>query len=310
MGDAMNEQELLEDLAYAESEGPTDFAENDADAWDNLEDDYEADLDGLEDYGEADFGDFGEDESESDMLFGEDGLESDPFIGGLLSNALGAEDEDEFLGKLFKGVKSIVKKAAPVVGKIARAAAPVLSAIPHPYAQIGSKVANVLGKLKAEGASTEDALEAVAEVAVRDRRAVPVVAGLAARTLVKNRGATMSPGQRQAAIKNATRAARTLVNRGGPQAIRALPKVAKSVRRATAAKGTPPAVRSQVLQRTAAKVAQKPALLQRLSRPSPVGQSIVQRAGNGFGNGMGGGMGGGSRGYTVTGPARICINVT
>jgi hypothetical protein len=300
MGDAMNEQELLEDLAYAESEGPADFGEDDADALD-FEDDLESETDMLEDYGESDYSDFGEDELESDM-FGEDGLESDPAMGGVLTAALGAEDEDEFFGKLFKGIKSVAKRVAPVVGKIARAAAPVLSAIPHPYAQIGSKVANVLGKLKAEGASTEDALEAVAEIAVRDRRAVPVVAGLAARTLVKNRGATMSSAQRRGAINNATRAAKTLINRGGPQAIRALPRVAKSVRRATAAKGTPPAVRAQVLQRTAAKVAQKPALLQRLSRPSPVGQGVVQRAG-------GGSNGSGQRTYTVTGPARISINV-
>lgn len=298
----MNEQELLEDLAYAESEGPADFGEDDADAFDSYEDDFETETDALEDYGEADFSDF-EDESETDMLFAEDGYESDPGMGGMLSNALGAEDEDEFLGKLFKGIKAVAKKVAPVVGKIARAAAPVLSAIPHPYAQIGSKVAGVLGKLKAEGASTEDALEAVAEIAVRDRRAVPVVAGLAARTLVKNRGAQMSPAQRRGAINNATRAAKTLINRGGPQAIRALPRVAKSVRRATAAKGTPPAVRAQVLQRTAAKVAQKPALLQRLSRPSSVGQSAVQRAGGGVANGSG------QRSYNVTGPARISINV-
>lgn len=299
----MNEQELLEDLAYAESEGPADFSEDDADPWESDESDLETETDALEDYGEADFSEFGADGSEHDMLFAEDGVEADPFLGGLLSNVLGAEDEDEFLGKLFKGVTNIVKRAAPVVGKIARAAAPVLSAIPHPYAQIGSKVANVLGKLKAEGATTEDALEAVAEIAVRDRRAVPVVAGLAARTLVKNRGATMSSAQRRSAINNATRAAKTLISRGGPQAIRALPRVAKSVRRATASKGTPPAVRSQVLQRTAAKVASKPALLQRLSRPSPVGQSVVQRAGGGV-------SGGGYRTYNVSGPARISINVT
>ena len=112
----------------------------------------------------------------------------------------------------------------------------------------------------------------------------------------------MSQAQRRGAINNATRAAKTLINRGGPQAIRALPRVAKSVRRATAAKGTPPAVRAQVLQRTAAKVAQKPALLQRLSRPSPAGQSVVQRAG--------GGVNGSGRNYSISGPARISINVT
>jgi hypothetical protein len=90
------------------------------------------------------------------------------------------------------------------------------------------------------------------------------VAGLAARTLIKNKGASMTPGQRRQAVLSATRAVNTLVNRGGPTAIRALPRVAKSVRRAAAARGTPAAMRSQVLQRTAANVAKKPALLQPL----------------------------------------------
>jgi hypothetical protein len=50
-------------------------------------------------------------------------------------------------------------------------------------------------------------------------------------------------------------------------------------------------------------VAQKPALLQRLSRPSSAGQSVVQRAG-------GATNGSGNRSYNVSGPARISINVT
>jgi hypothetical protein len=75
-----------------------------------------------------------------------------------------------------------------------------------------------------------------------------------------------------------------------------------------ATKGTPPAVRAQVLQRTAAKVAQRPALLQRLSRPSPAAQSVVRRAGGGVPSY--GGYGYGPRNYSVSGPARICINVT
>ena len=101
-----------------------------------------------------------------------------------MADALAADDADEFFGKIVRAVR----KAAPIVGKIARFAAPVLSAIPHPAAQIGSKVAGVLGKLRAEGASEDEALEAVAELAVRDRRALPVVAGLAARSLTKSAG--------------------------------------------------------------------------------------------------------------------------
>jgi hypothetical protein len=143
--------------------------------------------------------------------------EADEEIGRTLGSILGAEDEDEFFGKLFSAAKNIIKKAAPVVGKIAKGAAPILSMIPHPAAQVGSQVANVLGKLRAEGASVEGALEAVAEVAIPDRRAVPIVAGLAARSVIKSKGATMPPGQRQQVARAMATAAKQLVANGGPR---------------------------------------------------------------------------------------------
>jgi hypothetical protein len=291
---AISEQDIMEDLAYAEADGTADMA-----------DEFEA-------FSEDEFefaGDFGEDEGE---YFSEDDFEADDadeFLGQLLGGVLGAEDEDEFLGKLFSGAKNLIKKAAPVVGKIARGAAPILSMIPHPAAQVGAKVANVLGKLKAEGASVEDALEAVAEVAVRDPRALPVVAGLAARSVIKNRGASMPPAQRQQAAKSMSRAARTLVSSGGPKAIRALPRITQSVKRTTGARGAPVSVQPKVVARTAAKVAQNPAMLRRLSAPLPRAQALVQRANGGsLGNGYGG-YGGGSRTISVPGPATITINV-
>ncbi|MCU0837941.1 MAG: hypothetical protein MUE49_04360 [Rhodospirillales bacterium] len=288
---AFNEQDYLEDLAY-ESEGASDLFEDEQE-FDSLEDSYEEDA--FEDEFEADFED--EFEDESDAIFAD---EMEAGVIPMLGAALGAEDEDEFFGKIFSAAKKLAPKILSGVGKVARFAAPALKAIPHPYAQLGSKVAGLLGNLRAEGASTEDALEAVAEVAVRDRRALPVVAGLAARTLIKNKGATMSPQQRRQAVRSATKAANTLVAAGGPRAVRALPKVAKSVRRTAIAKGTPAAVRPQVLQRTAAKVAQNPMLLKKLSRPSPKGQALAQRNG---GTGR-------SQSFTVAGPARIQISVT
>lgn len=277
---AISETDVMEDLAYAESEGPADFA-------DEFED-FESELDGMEDFGEE--SDFYED--------GLDGLEAEEAIGGMLGQILGAEDEDEFFGKLLSGAKNLIKKAAPIVGKIARGAGPILSMIPHPAAQMAGQVAGVLGKLRAEGASVEDALEAVAEIAARDRRALPVVAGLAARTVVKNRGAAMPPAQRAQVAKTMTKAAKTLVASGGDKAIRALPKIAKSVKRNVAARGTPPTAQAKVVARTAAKVAQNPQLLRRLSTPSPQGQATVQRAAPI-----------GSRTLSVPGPATITINV-
>ncbi len=288
----------MEDLAYAEAEGPADmWGEDESDYMGGPSDNFgEDDWESADDY---ESGPMGEDDYEAD--------EADEFLGKALGSLLGAEDEDEFLGKLFSGAKKLISKAAPIVGKLARGAAPILSMIPHPAAQIGSQVANALGKLRAEGASTEDALEAVAEIAVRDPRALPVVAGLAARSVIKGRGASMPQAQRQQVAKAMTRAATTLVRSGGPKAIRALPKIAKSVRRTAAAQGTPVAMQPRVVANTAAKVAQNPGLMRRLSAPSPTGQRLARRVANGGGGG--GGWGEGGRTISVPGPATITITV-
>src|ERR1700732_669334 len=283
---AMNEQDVMEDLAYAEAEGPAEMA--DMMEGDFFEDEDSADL--TEDY-------FGEDGAD----FGEDAYESgDQLLTKVIGSALGAEDEDEFLGKLFSGIKNIAKKVAPVIGKIGRAAAPILGAIPLPQAQLAAKLAGLAGKLRAEGGTVEDALEAVSEIAVRDMRALPVVAGLAARSVIKNRGASMPPAQRQQVVNTMNRAAKTLVANGGPQGIRALRRITRSVKRNAAASGTPPSVQPRIVARAAAKVARHPALLQRLSTPSPHGQALANAA-----MGRTGWGGGASRTISIPGPATI-----
>jgi hypothetical protein len=142
-------------------------------------------------------------------------------------------------------------------------------------------------------------IEAVTEIAVRDMRALPVVAGLAARSVIKNRGASMPPAQRQQVVNTMNRAAKTLVANGGQKAIRALPRITRSVKRTSAGSGTPPSSQPRIVARTAAKVARNPALLQRLSTPSPQGQALANGA-------MGGTMG---RTISVPGPATLTINV-
>jgi hypothetical protein len=276
----------MEDLAYGESEGPADMMEDEFDPFNEYESDFA--------------GDAGEDEGE--YFAGEDDFEADKAddaIGQVLGSVLGAEDEDEFFGKLFSGAKNLIKKAAPFVGKIARGAAPILSMIPHPAAQVAGRVASVLGKLKAEGASVEDALEAVAELAARDPRALPVVVGLASRSVIKNRGASMPPAQRQQIAKTMNRAARTLVGSGGPKAIRALAKITQSVKRTASARGASAALQPRAIARTVAKVA-NPSLLRRLSAPSQRAQGFAHRTNGGNG---------GSRTFSVPRPAMITINV-
>ena len=169
----------------------------------------------------------------------------------------------------------------------------------------------MLGRLRFEGASEDEALEALAEYAARNPAALPVVAGVAARSLVRRAGAALPPAARRAAVRTTVRAARSLVRRQGPAAIRALPRVVRSVRRTAAARGTPPALRPRIALNTARRVAASPRLVRRLARPLPHGRAVLRQAiAGGRGRiGMRGirpmrGMGMAMRGRVMRAPAR------
>lgn len=326
------EEELFEDMAYEEAEGAAameDELEFDELGMDEYEDEFD---DELEDEFEDEFeveafeeDDFFEEDAMDELEAADDYYDEfegfDEFEGGydeaedtldnVMAYALGAEDADEFFGRLVKGfrkafskVKKVVKKAAPVVGRIARGVSRVASVIPHPYAQAIGRVAGIVGKgarlaqrLRMEGASEEEALEAFAELAAKDPRALPIVAGLTARTVLKSKGARLSMPARKKVVKQMKGAAKTLVRKRGPAAIRALPKIAKSVKRTAAVKGTPSVTAAKVVRRTAAKVARSPTLTRKLAKPSAKAKRIVRKAKVSVK----------PRSYTIPGPARITI---
>ncbi|MEM6423256.1 MAG: hypothetical protein AAF698_11740, partial [Pseudomonadota bacterium] len=229
--------------------------------------------------------------------------------------ALGAEDEDEFFGRIAKGLRSFarkakraVKKYAPAVGRIAGTVSRVARYIPHPYAQAVAKGAGVVSKaarlaqrLRAEGASEEEALDAFAELAARDRRALPIVAAIGARTIVKSKGKRMSKAQRKAAIKNVKAGLKTLVNKQGKKAARAAPKIIRSVKRTAARKATPTTLRPKIVKKAAQKVARSRTMTKALAKPKAKAVAAVKKAGAA---GSGGSM---PRSYTIPGPARITI---
>jgi hypothetical protein len=278
---ALQAEDMYEELGFDEAEGAAEsFEEMEAadefeemDAADEFEemdaaDEFEEDsFEAMEEFEEFDEGE-GFEEFEEVASFEDDALEEG------MAYALAAEDTDEF----FRRIRRLARRVAPVIGRVARIAAPILSRIPHPYAQAAGRIAGVAGRLLPQAESEEEALEAFAELAVINRRVVPLAAGIAARTIVGPRAATMSPTARRAAVRTLTRAARTLVQRGGPRAIRALPRIARTVRRTAAARGTPATARPQVVLRTAARVAATPRLARRLARPLPRGQRIARAA--------------------------------
>jgi hypothetical protein len=251
----------------------------------------------------------------------------------MMANALGAEDSDEFFRRIGRGIRRVagaVRRAAPTIGRIARAVAPVASLIPGVGTAIGG-VANVVGQLMADEASEDEAMDAFAELAVRNRTAIPLAAGLAARRILGPAAARMPAAARVQAVRTVRRAATQLVNRGGPTAIRALPRIANSVRRTAVARRTPPSVRPRVLAGTVRRVAGRaPGLRRRLTRPLTAGRRIVARTaaavragaaparnigrvagralgglGGGFGRGIGGAVGG--RRIVIRGPVSINI---
>lgn len=318
------EQELYGDLAVDEAEGAAymgdeledlgmeDVAEGFEDEFDDgfemegFQDEF-LEAEGMDELEMGDEFDDGFEAYEDDYADAEEALEN------VMAYALGAEDADEFFGRLVRGLRKVggrvvgaVRRAAPTIGRIASGVSRVAGMIPHPYAQAIGRVAGLVGqganlvqRLRAEGATEEEALDAFAEMAARDPRALPIVAGLTARTVLKSRAAQLSPAARKQAVRQMTGAAKTLVNRRGPAAVRALPKIARSVTRAAATKGTPPATAVRAVRRTAAKVARNPSMTRKLARPSPAARQRVAQVTRTVGVRP--------RSYVIQGPARITI---
>jgi hypothetical protein len=310
------EGDLMEDLGYDEAEGAAEMGDEEGfDEYDAMEeadlgeDEYEGMEEGFEEGFEEEgfeegFEDFGE---EADLGEGDYAAESDDeFLGRLISTvapaigqALGAEDSDEF----FRRLANVARRVGRTVGNVARVAAPIARLIPHPYAQIAAQGLGLLSRLRAEGASEEEAMDAFAELAVSDESAIPILAGLAARSIVRARGARISQPVRTAIVRNIGTAARSLVRRRGPAAIRALPRIVRSVKRTAAVRRTPVQAVPRIVRRTAANVARNRGLARRLSKPLPTPAARRTRrtvAARPVRTGM-------PRTFTLRGPVRVTL---
>jgi hypothetical protein len=283
------DEAMFDDLGFDEAEGA-------ADTYDEYDEMDEADAYDEGDEGDAyDEGDEGDEFSGFDEMDagdemdeydahdeGEESAETGQAWDEALGFALAAEDTDEFLRRIARGVTrvaQVARRVAPVVGRIARAAAPVARLIPGPWGVAARAATSVLGQLRADEASEDEALEAFAELAVRTPALLPIAAGLATRRVLGPAAARMPAAQRVQAVRTVRQAATRMVASGGPTAARALPRIARSVQRTSATRHTPPSVRPRVLARTAARAAAPGTRLGRqLTRPLPAGNNIVRRA--------------------------------
>jgi hypothetical protein len=242
----------------------------------------EADLDeSFDAYDEMD----GFDHYEDGDGYATDGYEA---FSDAVADALDAEDSEEFMRlirRAARGISQVARRAAPVlrqvgrtVGQVARTVAPIASAIPLPQAQAIGRIANVAGRLLADGADEFEALDTMIDMAEEYDAidaAAPMIAGLALRAAAPRVVAAARPVRRQA-VQAVTRSVQTLAQRQGAPAARAAVRVAQSVgRRPIPARAVAPTVR-----RVTPQVARRPAQVRQLSRPlSPAGAAGQRRPG-------------------------------
>jgi hypothetical protein len=301
------ETDVMEDLFSGTAEGPSRFDEfeeefEDVDAGE--EDEFLSRIIGG--LGQAVGGLLGAEEFEEmedlgDVEAGEEweGVDS---MEDAVADALAADDTDEFLRRL----RSIAGRAANVarrvgrgVGQAARVVGPIASMIPLPQAQAIGRIANIAGRLLADGADEFEIIDEMVEMAeIEDEidAAAPVVAGLTIRRVMPGVSRLPRTTRRQL-VRSASQATRTLARRQGAPAARAVPRIVRSAQRAVRQRRIPPRAMPQAVRRAAARVARSPQAARRLARPITPGR----RTPGGMARPRGG------RRFTLRGPVTISI---
>jgi len=260
------EMEGLEerDAAEAETEDALEEADPAEHADDGFEDEFEEEaireaVDGFTEAGETD---------------AQDALEE------AMADALDAEDTDAFFARLIEGISGVARTAGrgagrggPVAGEVGR---PAERASPsaRPGASLLPQVLPLLQQYAAQGLDEYDAFVDMVDALAEEEMevAIPVLGGMAARTLVRPLVRRIDvplarPVARQL-VRGAAQAARALVRQQGPQAVRALPRLARGLARTAERWRLPVTALPRAIYRTAARVAAQPRLVRRLVPPA------------------------------------------
>jgi len=254
------ESDVMDELSYDAAEGPAQMRYDEFEEFDAGEDEFEEFSDGFEEMDEF---------AEADQYEATDVLDA---MEDAVADALGADDTDEFLRRLRRGIRSVARVArrvAPVVGRIARTVAPIASAIPLPWTQAIGRVAGVVGRVMADEADEFEALDEMFDLAEDEEAidaAAPVIAGLTLRSSMP--GVSRLPrATRRQLVRSVSRSTQMLARRQGPQAVRAIPRVVQSVQRTARRRRLPARALPQAVQRAATQVARSPRLVRQLARP-------------------------------------------
>jgi hypothetical protein len=181
-----------------------------------------------------------------------------------MADALEEEDNDAFLRRL----RSIAGRVGRGIGQVARRVAPIASAIPLPWTQAIGRVANIAGRLMADGADEFEAIDELVD-GMDDESidaAIPVVAGLAVRRAVPAVARLTRPARRQI-VRQVAGTMRTAVRRAGRPAARVVARTVRAAGRAAQQRRVPVRRVGTVVRRVTAAAIQRPRQARRLARP-------------------------------------------
>ncbi len=270
--------DVMEDLMYDAAEGPALGAFDEGEEYDEYdegdfgdEDEFlgkllggitslvgGAQFDEGDEYDEYDEGDFGDTFEEVEAAGDIESMED------VVADALDAADSDEFFGKIAR----LAKRVGKGIGSVARVVGPIASMIPLPQAQLIGRVANVAGKLLADGADEFEAIDELVDGLDDDAidAAAPVLAGMMLRRALPSVARAPRPVRRQA-VRAISGAVKKAVRRQGPPAARAVVRAVKATRKVVARKRIPPKAAARVATKAAQAVARRPQVVRRLSKP-------------------------------------------
>jgi hypothetical protein len=181
-----------------------------------------------------------------------------------VTDALEAEDADEFFG----GLGRILKKVGRGIGSVARTVAPIASMIPIPQAQLIGRAAGLIGKVLADEADEMEAFDEMAEFAEAEEgfdALAPAIAGIAIRGVLKQQAARIPRVQRRALVKTVAHVTRHIAHKHGPRAIAAVPAIVEHARKLAIRKRIPARHFPELVARTARVAVRSPKVLRKLA---------------------------------------------
>lgn len=188
----------------------------------------------------------------------------------VMVDAMESEDTDEFFRRLVRGIGRVARGIGRGIGRVARVIAPIASAIPLPWTQAIGRVAQVAGRLMADGADEFEAIDALVDLAEAEDlwdAAAPAIATMAVHGTMPQ-SARLPTAMRQQLLRATTRTAQTLARQQGTQSVRILPAIIQTAQRVARQQGLMPQALPQVIQRIGVRLSHNPQMVRRLLRSS------------------------------------------